>query len=160
MEFKSKKELEEYIRGRVRQMVGKTDNISYQGNPESPMNIMLSNFPQLSDTLEKLLTHQYRIFVNDIQWVAPKPTTFKILLPNGQTFNLIWNTQDFIAQVAGTKYDMLILKDYERAIKTIAQLLQYGPIHANLSPEDLTRQHLTPATGETATVPPKPEEQK
>jgi hypothetical protein len=156
MEFNSKQELENYIRGRVRQMTGKTDSVAYQGNPESPMNIMLLKFPQLSDTLEKLLSTQYRIFVQDIQWVAPKPTTFKIILPNRQAFNLIWNTEDFIAKVAGVKYDMLTLKERERAIKSIAELLQYGPINSNLSAEDLAQQNLTPAAGEPVNPPPRP----
>jgi hypothetical protein len=158
MEFNSKQELEEYIRGRVRQLMGKTDSAAYQGNPESPMNLMLLNFPQLSDTLEKLLTNQYRIFVNDIQWVAPKPTTFKIVLPNGQFFNLIWNTEDFIVKVSGVQYDMLTLPDRERATKSISELLQYGPINANLSPEDLSRQNLVPAKGEPVSTPPTSEE--
>jgi hypothetical protein len=156
MKFNSKQELENYVRGRVRQMLNKTDNAAYQGNPESPMNIMLAKFPELRQTLEKLLTMQFRIFVNDIQWVAPKPTTFKIILPNQQTFNLIWNTEDFIAKVAGVKYDMLTLKDRERAIKSIAELLQYGPINSNLSAEDLAQQNLTPAAGEPSAPPPRP----
>jgi hypothetical protein len=153
MEFNSKQELEQHIRGRVRQIMGKTDTVAYQGNPESPMNVMLEKFPQLRQTLEKLLSNQYRIFVNDIQWVAPKPTTFKIILPNSQFFNLIWNTEDFIAKIAGVKYDMLVLRERERAIKSLADLLQYGPINTNLSPEDLTQQNLTPAMGEPVSPP-------
>jgi hypothetical protein len=137
-------------------MVGKTDSVAYQGNPESPMNIMLAKFPQLRQTLEQLLSIQYRIFVNDIQWVAPKPTTFKIILPNSQFFNLIWNTQDFIAKIAGVKYDMLVLRERERAVKSLSELIQYGPINANLSAEDLAQQNLTPAEGEPV-GPPKAE---
>ena len=158
MEFKTKDELAAHIRGRVRQMIGKTDDASYQGDMDSPMNVMLARFPQLRQTLEKLLTMQFRIFINDIQWVAPKPTTFKIILPNGQYFTLIWNTEDFIAKVSGMKYDMLTLKERERAVKAVADLLQIGPINANLSPEDLAQQNLTPAKGESAAPPPTPEE--
>jgi hypothetical protein len=156
MEFNSKQELEDYIRGRVRQITGKTDDLAYQGNPESPMNIMLARFPQLRQTLEKLMTMQFRIFVDDIQWVAPKPTTFKIVLPNNQTFTLIWNTEDFLAKIAGMKYDMLVLQERERAIKAVSELLQYGPINANLSAEDLAQQQLTPAAGEPSNTVPAP----
>jgi hypothetical protein len=159
MEFQSKDELVAHIRGRVRQIMGKTSEQAYQGDPNSPMNVMLARFPELRQALEKLLTMDFRIFVNDIQWVAPKPTTFKIILPNGQFFNLIWNTQDFIAKVSGAKYDMLTLKDRERATKNIAELLQYGPINANLSPEELAQQNLTPAKGEPTAPPPAPTEQ-
>jgi hypothetical protein len=158
MEFNSKEELTAHIRGRVRQIIGKTAEQAYQGDPYSPMNVMLARFPELRQTLEKLLTMNFRLFVNDIQWVAPKPTTFKIVLPNNQFFNLIWNTQDFIAKVSGAKYDMLTLKDRERATKNIADLLQVGPINANLSPEELTQQNLTPAKGEASAPPPEPTE--
>ena len=158
MEFKTKDELVAHIRGRVKQMIGKTDDSSYQGDVDSPMNVMLARFPQLRQTLEKLLSMQFRIFVNDIQWVAPKPTTFKVILPNGQYFTLIWNTEDFIAKVAGMKYDMLTLKDRERATKAVAGLLQIGLINTNLSPEDLAQQNLTPAKGESVAPPPAPEE--
>jgi hypothetical protein len=158
MEFKTKDELIAHIRGRVKQMVGKTDDSSYQGDVDSPMNVMLARFPQLRQTLEKLLTMQFRIFVNDIQWVAPKPTTFKVVLPNGQYFTLIWNTEDFIAKIAGMKYDMLVLKERERATKAVANLLQIGLINANLSPEDLAQQNLTPAKGESTASAPTPDE--
>lgn len=158
MEFNSKQELEDYVRGRVRQLLGKTEEEAYQGDPNSPMNIMLQRFPQLRQTLEKLLTMQFRLFVDDIQWVAPRPTTFKVILPNKQYFNLIWNTEDFLAKIAGKKYDMLVLQERERAVKSLAELLQYGPINANLSPEDLAKQNLTPAKGESSTPPVEPEE--
>lgn len=161
MEFNTKQELEDFIRGRVRQLLKKTDTEEYQGDPNSPMNLMLARFPELRQTLEKLLTFQYRLFVDDIEWVAPKPTTFKVILPNKQYFNLIWNTEDFIAKVSGMKYDMLTLKERERATKAISELLQYGPISANLSPEELAQQNLTPAKGEPASPPPiSPEELK
>jgi hypothetical protein len=158
MKFNSKQELEDYVRGRVRQLLGKTKSEVYQGDPNSPMNLMLQRFPQLRQTLEKLLTMQFRLFIDDIQWVAPKPTTFKILLPNRQYFNLIWNTEDFLAKIAGKKYDMLVLQERERAIKALAELIQYGPINANLSPEDLAQQKLTPVKGESSSLPIEPEE--
>ena len=154
MRFNSKQELQGYIQGRVRQILGKTETAAYQGDPQSPMNIMLERFPELTQTLVKLLSTQFRLFVSDIQWVAPKPTTFKVILPNKQYFNLIWNTEDFIAKVSGMKYDMLTLQERERAIKAISELVQYGPINANLSPEELTNQNLTPAAGETSSPPP------
>ena len=159
MKFNTKQELADFIRGRVRQLLNKTDTKEYQGDPNSPMNLMLSRFPELRQTLEKLLTMQFRLFVDDIQWVAPKPTTFKVILPNKQYFNLIWNTEDFLAKVSGMKYDMLTLQERERATKAISELLQFGPVHANLSPEELAQQDLTPAKGEAAAPPPlSPEE--
>jgi hypothetical protein len=158
MRFNSKQELQGYIQGRVRQILGRTETAAYQGDPQSPMNIMLERFPELTQTLIKLLSDQFRLFVSDIQWVAPKPTTFKVILPNKQYFNLIWNTQDFIVKVAGKKYDMLSLQERERAIKSLSDLIQYGPLNVNMSPEDLAQQNLTPAKGESSTPPVEPEE--
>ena len=156
MEFQSKDDLLSYIRGRIRQLMGKTAEQAYQGDPNSPMNVMLYRFPELRQTLEKLLTMQFRLFVDDIQWVAPKPTTFKIILPNGQFFNLIWNTEDFLAKISGMRYDMLVLKERERAIKALARIIQYSNTNVNLSPEDLAQQNLTPAKGEPLGEPPPP----
>jgi hypothetical protein len=148
VEFSKKKDLKTHIRNRVRQMINKTKSASYQGDESSPMNMMLAEFPQLSQTLEKLMSPQYKLFVDDIQWVAPKPTTFKIILPNGQFYSLIWNEKDFIAKIAGTRYDILILKELQRATKAISELLQYGPIDIHMSPQDMTQQRLVPAKEE------------
>lgn len=156
MEFQSKDELVAHIRGRVRQLMGKQEEAAYQGDPNSPMNVMLYRFPQLRQALETLMTMQFRIFVNDIQWVAPKPTTFRVILANGQMFTLIWNTEDFIAKISGVKYDLLTLKERERATKEVAELLQYGPISSNLSGNDLAQQKLTPAKGEPVNPAPPP----
>ena len=145
MEFNSIKELENYVRGRVRQILNKTDNSEYQNNAESPMNIILQKFPEIRKTLEKLLSPQFEIFVDDVQWVSPKPSTFKVILPNGQFFNLIWIGNNFLIKVSGIKYNIIVLQEYQRAVRAISELLQYGPINVNLSPEDLVKQKLTPA---------------
>ena len=158
MEFQSKDELVAHIRGRVRQIIGKQSEQAYQGDPNSHMNVMLARFPELRQTLEKLMTMQFRIFVDDIQWVAPKPTTFRIVLANGQIFTLIWNTEDFLVRIGGVKYDMLTLKERERATKEVAELLQYGPINTNLSGENLAQQNLVPAKGEPVNPAPPPGE--
>lgn len=145
MEFNSIKELENYVRGRVRQILNKTDNSEYQNSAESPMNIILQKFPEIRKTLEKLLSPQFEIFVDDVQWVSPKPSTFKVILPNGQFFNLIWIGNNFLIKVSGIKYNIIVLQEYQRAVRAISELLQYGPINVNLSPEDLVKQKLTPA---------------
>ena len=50
---------------------------------------ILAKFPTLRNAIVQLLTTQYIDFVSEIQWVAPKPTTFKILLANNQFFYLM-----------------------------------------------------------------------
>jgi hypothetical protein len=51
---------------------------------------VLSKFPTLKQVIINLLTKQYEDFITDIHWVAPRPTTFKIILANQQYFYLIY----------------------------------------------------------------------
>lgn len=83
----------------------------------------VQEFAYLRDTLTDLLTDQYPSFIQGVDWVAPKPTTFRVNLRNGQSFMLIWNTNDFEAIVAGKKYDLTSLPQQENATKSIARLL-------------------------------------
>jgi hypothetical protein len=83
----------------------------------------VQEFAYLRDTLTDLLTDQYPSFIQGVDWVAPKPTTFRVNLRNGQSFMLIWNTNDFEAIVAGKKYDLTSLSQQENATKSIARLL-------------------------------------
>jgi hypothetical protein len=87
---------------------------------------VLSKFPTLKQIIINLLTKQYEDFISDIHWVAPRPTTFKILLANGQYFYLIYTERSWIAQVEGKKYYMLNLDEEERAAESIARILMYG----------------------------------
>lgn len=87
---------------------------------------ILSKFPTLKKTLIDLLTDQYEIFVQDIFWIAPKPSTFKILLLNNQYFTLTYTEKSWIAQVLGKKYYLLNLSEEERATEAIARILSYS----------------------------------
>ena len=87
---------------------------------------VLLKFPKLKHTLISLLTNQYEIFVSDIQWVAPRPTTFRIVLGNNENFTLIYTDRSWIAQVEGKKYYLLNLPEEENACQAIARILAYG----------------------------------
>ena len=87
----------------------------------------LTKFPELKDVIVDLLTHEFDSFLEDIQWVAPKPTTFRIILLNGQSFLLSYSPRSWIAQVEGKKYYLLNLDEEEYACQAIARILQYGP---------------------------------
>jgi hypothetical protein len=73
-----------------------------------------------------LLTDQYEIFITDIQWVAPKPTTFRIVLGNGEPFMLTYSPRSWVAQIEGKKYYLLNLSEEESATEAIARVLSYG----------------------------------
>ncbi len=86
----------------------------------------LTKFPELKAVIIDLLTHEFDSFLSSIDWVAPKPTTFRINLKNNQSFYLIYSKTSWIAQVEGKKYYLLNLPEEERATEAIARILRYG----------------------------------
>jgi len=86
----------------------------------------LTKFPELKAVIIDLLTHEFDNFLASIDWVAPKPTTFRINLKNDQDFYLIYSKTSWIAQVEGKKYYLLNLPEEERATLAIARILRYG----------------------------------
>ena len=87
----------------------------------------LTKFPELKEIIVSLLTSEFDNFIASIDWVAPRPTTFRINLQNDENFYLIWMGRSWIAQIEGKKYYLLNLPEEERAAEAIARLLRYGP---------------------------------
>jgi hypothetical protein len=87
---------------------------------------VLVKFPTLRDTIVKLLTDQYDLFLKDIEWVAPRPTTFRIVLANDQVFYLIFTDRTWIGKVEGKKYYLLNLSEEQNCVESIARILTYG----------------------------------
>ena len=86
----------------------------------------LTKFPELKAVIVDLLTYEFDNFISSIDWVAPKPTTFRINLKNDFNFYLIYTKTSWIAQVEGKKYYLLNLPEEERATEAIARILRYG----------------------------------
>ena len=86
----------------------------------------LTKFPELKEAILTLLTADFDNFLSSIDWVAPRPTTFRINLRNDQNFYLIWMGRSWIAQIEGKKYYLLNLPEEERAVEAIARILRYG----------------------------------
>ena len=91
---------------------------------------VIEKFPPLKGVMEDLFDFQYEPFVEDIEWVAPRPTTFRIKLVNGADFFLIYQGEDegkglFIAQVAGKKYYLESLPEEQQASEAIARVLRF-----------------------------------
>jgi hypothetical protein len=120
-------ELKEKIKVLVKQ-VYKPDTLQAQDTVslDAPKFPVLLKFPELKDIIINLLTDQYEIFITDIQWVAPKPTTFRIVLGNGEPFMLTYSPRSWIAQIEGKKYYLLNLNEEESATEAIARMLSYG----------------------------------
>ena len=92
---------------------------------------VLEQFPPLKKILDDLFDFQYEPFIKDVEWVAPRPTTFRIKLINGADFYLTYSGKDeekalFIAQVAGKKYFLESLPEEQQASDAIARLLRYN----------------------------------
>ena len=83
---------------------------------DDPMAYILQKYPSLNDTLTDLMTKHFGDYVTGIYVMAPKPTTFKILLHNGQFYYLIYAKDSYIAKILGKKYYLLDLGAEEYAL--------------------------------------------
>ena len=87
----------------------------------------LVKFPALKDIIVDLMTDQFDSFLESVDWVAPRPTTFRINLLNGENFLLMFTDRSWIGQVQGKKYYLLNLDEEERCALAINRLLRVGP---------------------------------
>ena len=85
---------------------------------------LLKNHPHLIPILTDLMTADFPIFVKDIEWISPKPATYKVILGNGQFFYLYDLERSWVAQVVGKKHYLLNLGEEEMATKAISKLLK------------------------------------
>jgi len=147
----AKQELED----KIRSLVKKTLSDKFTKKPDDVLQTqdieveeetypLLTQFPSLKDAIVKLLTKQYKEFIKDIWWVAPRPTTFKIILENDQYFYLIYGQRSWTAKISGKKYYLNNINEEQNASKAIADLLMYGPAATK---EEVTGE--VPTGGET-----------
>ena len=129
----AKKELEDKIRSLVKQtltdkFIKKSDDVLQTQDVEVEVETfpLLTQFPTLKEVIVKLLTKQYSDFISDIWWVAPRPTTFKVILQNEQYFYLIYGERSWIAKVSGKKYYLNNINEEQNAARAIADLLMFG----------------------------------
>ncbi len=116
-------ELREKIRALALQVVGEKSKADQAAIAYDE----LTKFPELKDQIVALLTHEFDSFIEGIDWVAPRPSTFRINLLNGQNFMLVYTPRSWVATVEGKKYYLLNLDEEEFAALAIARILQYGP---------------------------------
>jgi len=119
--------LEKYIKVAVKKAL-REQEIAQQ-KAEKAM-YMVYRFPGLKKVMEDLMSPAFGRYVNGINIVAPKPTTFNVSLINGQDFSIKYlGKGNFSAKVAGKKYNVLNLGELERASQGIADLLElnYAP---------------------------------
>ena len=76
----TKEELKEKIRGLALEVVKDKKKADYAAVEYDE----LTKFPELKDIIVSLLTADFDPFLSSIDWVAPRPTTFRINLKNDQ----------------------------------------------------------------------------
>lgn len=102
---------------------------------EDPMNYLLMKYPSLKETLTMLMADGFKDYLNGIYVVAPRPTTFRVVLHNNQEFILTWTGKTYICKVDGKKYYLTFISDKQRATNAIAQLLELGAPIGKPGPE-------------------------
>ena len=114
------------LKNRIRGLVKQVYTVNKITPEEAAEYDELTKFPELKKVIVDLLTNEYDNFLDSIDWVSPRPTTFRINLKNGQDFYLIYGKRSWIAQIEGKKYYLLNLPEEERAAQAIARILRYG----------------------------------
>lgn len=118
------KEEEEVIDQQPQDVAPEAFTITFESNP---LEFILQKYPTLTKTLVDLLTEDFRDYITGVYIMAPKPTTFKIVLHNNRYFHLMFMGEDkYEAKVSGKKYWLAKLGELELATLSIADLLTLG----------------------------------
>lgn len=126
---------------------------------ESNLEKIIKKSPKVTNTLVKLLTtqekknlksiEQLREVISDIRCIAYKPTTFRVVMPNGNFFDLKYNpsplelqypedfkeSDSFQVIANGKKYDIVNRSEFEQALDQINILLKTSAITKEPEPE-------------------------
>jgi len=89
---------------------------------------ILGKFPTLKQALIKLQTEDFKEFVDSIDWISPRPTSFRVNLKNGQDYTLKWTGKTFQAQIMGKKYLLSNIAEYQQALDKLSLLYKEAPM--------------------------------
>jgi len=128
-----------------------------QSFEDDPIGFILKKYPSMTQTLEMLMSSAYKDYITGIYIVAPKPTTFKIVLHNDQNYLLTYLGKAYEANVAGKKFYLQTIGEKERCMEAIARLLTLGNPIKTKGPEE-GEQAADAGAPETATEEPTPAE--
>jgi hypothetical protein len=120
---------------------------------DDPINFILQKYPTLKKTLEMLMSPAYKDYITGIYIIAPKPTTFKIVLHNGQSFILTFLGKAYEATVNGKKFYLQTIGERERATNAIARALAIGNPIETKGPEGEEKTAGEPEEAEEETPP-------
>ena len=89
---------------------------------------ILSKFPTLKQAIVRLQTEDFKEFVDSIDWISPRPTSFRVNLKNGQDYILKWTGKSFEAQIMGKRYLINKINDYQQALDKLNILYKEAPM--------------------------------
>ena len=95
---------------------------------EDATDTILGRFPTLKAAIIKLQTEDFKEFVDSIDWISPRPTSFRVNLKNGQDYILKWTGKTFEAQILGKRYYINKIDDYQQALDKLAILYRESPM--------------------------------
>jgi hypothetical protein len=115
------------LKEKIKVLVKKVYKEKGKGNDAAIAYDELVKFPELKAVIIDLLTVDFDQFLESVDWIAPRPSTFRINLLNGENFLLMFTDRSWIGQVQGKKYYLLNLDEEERCALAINRLLRVGP---------------------------------
>lgn len=114
--------LEKYIKVAVRKALKEQEEL--QQRAEKAV-YLVYRFPGLKKVMEDLMSPAFDRFINDVEVISPKPTTFRIKLSNDQEFTVKYlGSKNFSVKIAGKQYNPENLGEQERASQAISDLLE------------------------------------
>lgn len=144
---------------------------------ESNLEKILKSSKKITSVLVELLTtqkhlndeakEQIRNVVSDIKCISYKPTTFRVVIPNGNYFDMKYDPtpleiqypedyrpwDSFTIAVSGKKYSIANRSEYEQCLDYINQLLSTNPITKPTPPETAPEEAPAEAPPEGETPP-------
>lgn len=91
-----------------------------------PMNYILRKYHRLNENLEKLMGENFEEYLAGIFIMSGKPTTFKVLLKNGQYFYMTFMGKAYEATVLGKRHYLMNIGEVQRATMDINRLQRFG----------------------------------
>ena len=131
--LRKKNEINESLLDQISEQEPKPEE---EGDKEAPKETVLedatdqilSKFPTLKNAIIKLQTKDFKEFVESIDWISPRPTSFRINLKNGQEYILKWTGMSFQAEIQGKRYFIDKVDDYQQALDRLSILYKEGPM--------------------------------
>ena len=89
---------------------------------------ILGKFPTVKAAIVKLQTEDFKDFVESIDWVSPRPSSFRVNLKNGQDYTLKWMGEGFQATILGKRYYLNNISEYQQALDKLEVLYREAPM--------------------------------